>query len=149
MPAFVDPEATRVVDLPACFCPGTPHERDTVTIRSEYGYGDVLELARVHTATGRIDPLAERAKLLELGIVAWSFLDAKGEPIPVSLPMILLLQPSIVEPIAEAVDTAYTESTPPLPNPSSGRSQPSSRASSTASPNRAQRRAARHSTSKS
>jgi hypothetical protein len=149
MPAFIDPEATKVVDLPACYCPESPHDHDTVTIRAQFGYGDVLELARVHTSIGHIDPMAERAKLLELGIVSWSFVDKSGEPVPLSLPMILLLHSEIVEPIAEALDLAYQESAPPLPNPSSGRSQPSSRASSAASPNRAQRRAKKPSTSKS
>lgn len=149
MSAFINPEATQVVDLPTCYCPGSPHDHDSVTIRSQYGYGDVLELAKVHTAAGYIDPMAERARLLDLGIKSWTFVDDKGEPVPLGLPMILLLRSEIVEPIAVAIDAAYSASDVPLPNPSSGRSQPSSPASSTASPNRATRRAAARSTSKS
>lgn len=148
MSAFIDPDATRVVELPECYCPNTPHDHDTVTIRAQYGYGDVLTLASVHTAAGRIDPMAERAKLLELGIREWTFTDSSGDPVPIGLPMILLLREDIVAPIAAAIDDAYQQSTPPVPNPSSGRSQPSSAGSSTALPNRATRRAARRSTSK-
>jgi len=146
MSAFVNPDATTDVARERCYCSGSPHEHDTVTIRTQYGYGDLLELGRVH-ANGRIDPMLERAKLLELGIKSWSFVDDKGQPIPVGLPMILLLQQDVVQPIAVAIDEAYQASDPPVPNPSSGRSAPSSPASSTASPNRATRRAKR-STSK-
>lgn len=149
MSAFIDPAATAVVDLSACYCPATPHDHDSVTIRTEFGYGDVLTLASVHTAAGRLDPMAERAKLLELAIRDWSFVDADGEPVPVGLPMILLLREDIVAPVAQAIDEAYQKATEPVPNASSGRSQPSSPESSTASPNRATRRAARRSTSKS
>lgn len=149
MPAFIDPDAREVVELSECFCPGTPHEKDTVTVKAQYGYGDLIELAKVHAVAGRIDPMAERAKLLEIAITDWSFVDKDGEPIPVGLPMILLLNQSIVGIVAQRVDQLYQESAPPLPNPSSGRSQPSSQASSTASPNRALRRAAARSTSKS
>lgn len=147
MSAFIDPEARDTVVLSRCYCPGEPHENDTVVVRAQYGYGDVLELARVHT--GRLDPMAERAKLLELGIVEWSFVGKDGQPAPIGLPMILLLHPEIVEPIAQRIDELYQESAPPLPNSSSGPSRPSSPESSTASPNRATRRAARRSTSKS
>lgn len=171
MSAFIEPDKTQVIPLqahhggcerkrkknplpdctcpPVCYCPGTPHHQDTVTIRTEYGWGDLLELSRVHTIAGFIDPMGERARLLELGIAAWTFVGSDGEPVPLGLPMILLLKQSIVEPIAEAIDEAYRASDVPLPNPSSGRSQPSSPESSTASPNRATRRAVRRSTSKS
>lgn len=148
MGAFVDPAATKVIDLPACYCPNTPHDHDRVTIRTQYGYGDMLELAKVHTLAGRIDPMAERARLLELGIREWTFLDDKGDPIPLGLPMILLLQPHIVEPIASAIDAAYEESSAPVPNPSSGPSPQPSPETPPASPNRATRRATRRSTSK-
>ena len=148
MPAFIDPEATKVVDLPDCYCPDKPHDHDRVTIRAQYGYGDTVDLARVHTDLGRIDPMAERVKLLEIGIRDWTFTDG-SKPVPVTRDAILLLQQPIVAFISEAIDNAFTESAPPVPNPSSGRSQPSSPASSTASPNRAMRRAAKRSTSKS
>lgn len=145
MPAFIDQEATRVITLPECYCPGTPHDADTVTIRSQFGYGDVLELASVHTRAGRIDPLAERLKLLELGIKGWSFVNEEG-PVPVDTSMILRLSKEVSEVIVNALDESYAGSTEPVPNPSSGPSRPSSQGRSTASPNRAQRRAAARST---
>jgi hypothetical protein len=141
MSAFIDPEATEVVDLPVCYCPGAPHDHDTVTIRTQYGYGDLLELTRVHM-NGRLDPMAERAKLLELGIKGWSFTDEEG-PVEVNPRNILRLSQAVVEPIVTAIDLAYNSSTPPVPNASSGRSQPSSPARSTASTNRATRRRAK------
>lgn len=149
MSAFVDSEATEDIDLPWCVCPNKPHDHDTVTIRTQFGYGDVMQLAKVHTSAGKVDPMAERAKLLELGIRGWSFVGEDGAPVPVGLPMILLLRPSIIEPIAEAIDDAWQKSDEPLPNASSGRSRLSSLASSTALPSRAIRRAAKRSTSKS
>ena len=147
MSAFIDPEATETVDLPACWCPNQPHDHDTVTIRSEYGYGDLLELTRVHMA-GKLDPMAERAKLLELGIKAWSFVDEDG-PVEVTAANIARLHQPVVEPIVVAIDLAYNSSAPSLPNASSGRSRPSSPASSTASTNRATRRLAKRSTTRS
>jgi hypothetical protein len=149
MTAFADPAATAVVDLDSCYCPNEPHDHDTVTIRTQFGYGDIITLGRVHTEAGRIDPLAERAKLLELGIVEWSFVGEEGEPVPLGLPMILLLKPSIVEPIAEAIDDAWQAATVALPNGSSGPSLPSSPETVPASTNRAQRRASKRSAPKS
>lgn len=148
MSAFVDLEATEEFALSECFCPGTPHPNDTVTLRKEWSYSDILALGKVHTDLGRIDPQAERAKLLELGIVGWSFVGKDGEPAPVSLAMILLLKPSIIEVVAERIDELFDASRE-LPNRSGGQSQPSPRASLAAFPNRAQGRAAKRSTSKS
>jgi hypothetical protein len=149
MSAFANPESTQVVDLDTCYCPNNNHDHDTVTIRTDFGYGDIMTLGRVHTDAGRIDPMAERAKLLELAIVSWSFVGDEGEPVPLGLPMILLLKPSIVEPLAEAIDDAWQAATVPVPNGSSGRSRPSSLATLPASTNRAGRRAAKRSTPRS
>ena len=149
MTAFADPAATAVVDLDTCHCPNQPHDHDTVTIRTQFGYGDIMDLGRVHTNAGRIDPLAERAKLLELAITEWSFVGEEGEPVPLGLPMILLLKPSIVEPIATAIDDAWQAANVPLPNGSSGRSRGSSPVTLPASTNRAQRRATKRSTPRS
>lgn len=149
MSAFVQPDATEDFALSECHCPGTPHDHDTVTLRTEFAYADLMALGKVHTDLGRIDPLAERAKLLEIGIRGWSFVDDEGEPVPVSLPMILLLKPQIVEPIAVHIDELYQASTEPLPNGSGGQSRRSAPVSLAAYPNRATRRAAKRSTSKS
>jgi len=141
MTAFANPAATAVVDLDTCYCPNEPHDHDTVTIRTQFGYGDIMDLSRVHTNAGRIDPMAERAKLLELAITEWSFVGEEGESVPLGLPMILLLKPSIVEPIAEAIDAAWSAATVPVPNGRSGQSRGSSPVTLLASTNRAQRRA--------
>lgn len=148
MSAFIDLEATEDFALSACHCPDQPHDHDTVTIRTQYGYGDLLELSKVHTF-GKVDPMGERAKLLQLAIVGWSFTDAAGEPVPVDLPHILMLRQDVVEPIVVRVDEHYESSRAPVPNGSSGPSAPSSQAKVPASPNRAQRRAAKRSTPKS
>lgn len=148
MPAFIELATTEDVELDGCYCPGQPHPRDTITIRTEYGYGDVLELARVHTH-GRIDPMGERAKLLELAIVRWSFVDDGGAPVPVDMPHILRLRQGLVEPIVLRVDEHYERSRSAVPNGSGGPSAPSSPARVPASLNRAQRRAAKRSTPRS
>lgn len=151
---MIDPEATEVVPLPWELCKPKPdgsrwHDSDTVTVRTEYGYGDTVELARVHTDAGRIDAMGERVKLIEIGLKDWSLVGPDGAPIPVTLDNLMRLPPNAGQYIAQQIDERFSASDVPVPNDSSGRSQPSSLASSTASPNRAQKRAAKRSTSKS
>jgi len=148
MSAFIEPTAIEVFDLDACYCPDQPHAHDTVTIRTQYGYGDLLELSRVHTF-GKVDPMGERLKLLELSIVGWSFTDADHQPVPVSRDTILLMRQNVIEPIVLRVDQHYETSRSPVPNASSGPSAPSSPAKVPASLNRAQRRAVKRSTPRS
>lgn len=119
---MIDPDATAVIDLPWEVCKpkadGTRwHEHDTVTIRTEYGYGDTVQLARVHTLAGRIDPMAERVKLLEIGVRDWSLVDADGKPIPVGAATILLLPSKVGEFIGERIDEFYATADDELPNP--------------------------------
>lgn len=150
MSAFVDDAQVEPFDLPTCYCPGKPHEHDTVTLRTEYSYGDLIELGRVVVSDlGKLDAMGERVKLLQLGVVGWNFVDAAGEPVPIDIVTLLKLKSSIAVPVMQRIDELYQASSEPLPNASSGRSQPSSPESSTALPNRAMRRAAARSTSKS
>lgn len=119
---MIDPDATEVIELPWEVCKpkadGTRwHEKDTVTIRTEYGYGDTIELARVHTNAGRLDPLAERLKLLEIGTRGWSLVNADGEPVPVGPATLLLLPPKAGAFIAEQIDVRFQAGDAELPNP--------------------------------
>lgn len=162
MPAKIDRDATATIDFP-CPCDGSPHEVDSVTIRSQYGYGDLLDVQAsamryvpVKQDDGTVtlqsihDSTLEHYALLEMAVQSWTFLDGT-EPLPVTPAAIRALRPDIGEAIATEVNGHYLASIKgqTLPNPSSGQSQPSSLASLTASPNRAQRRAAKRSTSKS
>lgn len=161
MPAKVDREATATITLP-CPCDGSPHETDTITIRSQYGYGDLMDVqanavryvpVKQDDGTVTIQPLndatLEHYALLEMAVKDWTFLDGE-EPMPVTPQNLKALRPDIGEAIATEVNGHYLESIKgqTVPNPSSGRLAPSSPANSTALPNRAQRRA-RRSTSKS
>lgn len=129
--AFIDPNATE--DLPI--------DGDTVTIRTEFGQGDINEITRAMVPSpGIFDSSAARWKLLELGIKRWSY------DRPVTLDNILLLHPEVADRIANRLDELYEASRSSLPNPSGAPSRLGSPATGSAGPNRAMRRAAKRST---
>ena len=162
MSARIDPEATDTIEFP-CPCEGSPHEVDTVTVRSEYGYGDLTEIQRKSLRFVPIDkdgetqvvtisdPEAEHFALLEIGVKAWTFLEDDGSPMELSLPNIRTLRDDIGNTIADRINALYlaAKERQQLPNPSSGRSPASSSETSSASTNRAQRRAAKRSSPRS
>jgi hypothetical protein len=126
MSAFVDPDATEVIDLAREYCPPKPdgtayHDHDTVTVKTEYAYGDLLFITKLGQATPGILWDNENATLglLSRAIRGWSFVHEDGEPVDVGLPMIRLLHTEVADKVAEVADRHYTASTATLPNPSS------------------------------
>lgn len=76
-----------IVPVGECRCPGTPHtEGDWVELRAE----PTIDIgSAVYAAVANVgdDPMALQVEMgrayLRYGIVAWSFTDAKGDPIPI------------------------------------------------------------------
>lgn len=84
--AFVDRDATVTVRLEECLCPGTPHaDGDSVELRAELDLSSGLRIV-AEIAEDREGAAIERLgrAYLRAGIVAWSFLDENGKPVPVT-----------------------------------------------------------------
>ncbi len=155
MSAFVNPTLTEPIEV-ACPCPphvnGNPrHEQDTILIRALLHYGDLQAISRAGSMFGVWDSESATLKLMELGILSWTFTDDDGQPVEVQPAMIRLLDPSIAEPIQAALDERFQEAMKrkQLPNGSGGRSAQSSPATTASQPNRATRRSRKPSTPKS
>ncbi len=133
MSAFVNEQATVVVDLEREYCPPKPdgsryHDHDTVTVRTEYGYGDVLQVNKMGNANPGLywDSEAATLTLWSRAITAWSFVDDKGEPVAVGIPMMKLLDDRIGDRVGDVINDHYGKARDELPNPSGDPSPPSS-----------------------
>jgi hypothetical protein len=156
---MIDPTATEPIEV-RCVCPGTPHDKDTIAVRSQYGYGDSLALSKasvkyqigVHPKDKTplvlpyTDAFSQHEALLELAVKEWSLVDHEGKPLPVALSSILLLPEDIGELIATKVNEFYEASKASVPNASGEPSQDSTPESSPTPPNRATRRSRKPST---
>jgi hypothetical protein len=120
---FIDEQATEVISIP-CMCPGEPHKNDTITVRTELGYGDTMKLR---------DVLAEGAAsrlFLSLVIADWTLLDKDGKARPPTHRNIGLLKPESADLLVQAIE-ALPAYRPPGPEPeqlpnASGASSPAS-----------------------
>lgn len=132
MSRFADPSATAVLVLPGgCQCPGSPHEADEWTYRTELGDSEQKRaaIAGFDLDTAKVDWIAAQDKLIEVASVRWNLVDDDGDPVELSVATIRLLDQATRDAMAEAVDAAVTASQKPLPNASAARSPSSSRAS--------------------
>lgn len=163
---MIDPTATVPVEI-RCPCPpkdgAVRHpDGDSVDVRTQYGYGDSLTLARksVQYRTGLDkdkqtiiipynDAFLQHETLLELGVKGWTIEDPDGQPLAVGLPTILLLPEDIGEYIATKINELYEASKASVPNASGAQSPATSPESSDARPNRATRRSRKPSTPRS
>jgi hypothetical protein len=81
---------TVAVPIGPCSCPGTPHEHDSVDLRSKLGLaaGTMLQRLIVEANQSRPDAAELTGQLseayLRVGVVGWSFVDEKGKPVPVT-----------------------------------------------------------------
>lgn len=147
---FAEPDVTDEVDLGPCRCPGTPHDHDSATYRTQWGdaerksifyTGAAIRLQADGTVVtdGTFDPEATNTELMARGVVSWTLLDDKGKPVPITRRMLTLLSEkprlALLTALQEADELFKGE---PLPKASGARSPGSSPAS--ASPNRAARR---------
>ena len=103
-----------VVTLADCRCPGSPHPAgDTVTLRAEPSVPMGTAAWAVFSIGGTLWDLQARfAEVwLRYGIVDWSFLDAEGEPEPITPSNIERLLPfnhGGLE-VSEAADALYSD----------------------------------------
>ncbi len=155
MSAFVNPTLTEPNEVP-CPCPphanGNPrHEQDTILIRSRLHYGDLQAISRAGSIFGVWDNEAATFKMVELGIVSWTFTDDDGNPVEPSREMIERLDPAIAVQIQRRLETVHAgaQDRMKLPNGSGGRSAQSSPATTASQANRASRRSKKPSTPKS
>lgn len=100
------------VELEGCPCEGTPHDHDTVWLRSELSPDGGIAASHVidagapdvATMTGAVG----RA-FIQHGITRWTFVDGKGEPIPPTSWNIARLDWDIARPVAEKANDLYAE----------------------------------------
>jgi len=102
----------------ACPCPGTPHpEGDIVTLRGTLGLaaGTQLQTLIVQANQSKAETAEVAGALAEaylrVGIVAWTFVDADGKPVPVSpdtIQSMLLDDFGRAAPVADAADGLYS-----------------------------------------
>lgn len=119
-------DATEVVVLGPCACPGRPHDEDTAEVVRELPWDVLVDV-------GLLEGGAAYRRLVLGALVSWNLVDRHGKPIEISAAVIGRLRPDRLDPIAGAVNAAYARAQEPLPNASRARSHPSRRAS--ASPN--------------
>ena len=115
-------DATAVVVLGDCRCPGRPHEQDTAEVRTELPWDVLVDV-------GLLDGGAAYRYLVLASLVSWNLTDATGEPVPVTAEMVRRLRQDRLDPIAIAVNAAYERAQAPLPNASGAPSRRSRRVS--------------------
>ena len=148
----IDPESTTDIEVP-CICltdAGLAHQSDTVAVRDQYGYGDLID---IQTKSIRYVPIEkngtteiasvfdrglEHFALLSIAVKSWTFVTRDGSPLPVSVESFRRLPEETGNLVALRINEIYEASREQmrLPNPSSGRSQGSSPESSAATSKR-------------
>ena len=127
MSRFVDPSSTFTVDLGPCDCPVQgKHERDTADIQRRLSGIDQLAVSSADDLRGQTLRLFNRA------IRSWSLIDEKGEPVPLDVEHLALLDDRTVSVILDAWNSQAEDE--PLPNGSGAPSQDSSPGSASPSP---------------
>lgn len=130
---FADTTATDVLELPGgCQCPGTPHDADRWVYRLELGDAEEKRAGAFGWATTNgsyFDWEAARDKLIEIASVRWNILDEQGDPVPLRVSAIRLLDEATRDAMAEAVDAAQSRFRAPPPNASAAPSPKPSRRS--------------------
>ena len=132
MSRFADPSATDVLELPGgCQCPGSPHDADEWTYRTELGDSEQKRaaLAGFELGSEKVDWIAAQDALIVVAGVRWNLVDEDGEPVPFTLNAVRLLDMATRDAMAEAVDKAVSATQKPLPNASAARLPSSSQAS--------------------
>jgi hypothetical protein len=119
-------DATTVVVLGECRCPGRPHDEDTAEVHLELPWDVLVDV-------GLLNGGAAYRRLVLGALVSWNLTDAEGDPVPVDASTVSRLRQDRLDPIATAVNAAYQRAAAPLPNGSGAPSRRSRRES--ASPN--------------
>ena len=120
-------DATEVVVLGPCACPGRPHDEDTAEVAQELPWEVLVDV-------GLLEGAAAYRRLVLGALVSWNLVDRDGEPVEISAATVGRLRSDRLDPIAGAVNAAYARAQEPLPNASRARSHPSRRASASQNP---------------
>ena len=118
-------DGTSTVVLGDCRCPGRPHEQDTAEVRLELPWDVLVDV-------GLLTGGAAYRRLVLGGLVDWNLVDEDGDPVPVEA--VARLRADRIEPIAAAINEAFSRSQAPVPNGSGAPSRPSRRASASPDP---------------
>lgn len=117
MSRFANPAATERFILPGgCQCPGSPHDEDWMSVRTELGTADIVALER-----------AESVDRLLLLVTEWNLLDEDGTAAVVDAEHVGLLFAESFDALGEWVGEHVRART--LPNASGAPSVSGSRAS--------------------
>jgi hypothetical protein len=129
MSRFADPRRTATLALPGgCQCPGSPHEADEWTYRTELGGSEYARAVAQARRGEDIDEAVFQDALVEAASVSWNLVDDAG-PVPLTLASIKLLDVETRTTIISTLDDALSMTVAPPPNASAARSRNGSRAS--------------------
>ena len=128
----INPDSTVPVEVP-CICTredGTfHHDTDTVQVRDQYGYGDLIdiqtkaikyvsvEVKGEDKIISVMDPGKEHFALLEVAVKGWTFVNPDGSPLPVGTPWFRRLPEDVGNLIALKASELYEASKATVPNP--------------------------------
>jgi hypothetical protein len=88
MPRFVDRQNARFIPLGECQCPETPHpDGDWMKARDKLTYGENLRIIDL-AGNGLEQSIPYQ---LSIKITEWSWVDEKGEPVPITPEIIATL----------------------------------------------------------
>ena len=118
-------DGTSTVVLGDCRCPGRPHEQDTAEVRLELPWDVLVDV-------GLLTGGAAYRRLVLGGLVDWNLVDEDGDP--VSVEAVARLRADRIEPIAAAINEAFSRSQAPLPNGSGAPSRRARRVSASPDP---------------
>jgi hypothetical protein len=139
---FTDPDDVKPEDvIVPCPCEGTPHKTDTVYIKSYLNGAEVAEIkgaAFYVSDEGRpaADPAKGNLKMMEIGVIGWTFTDKNGEPIKFRKALINRMRGDIWLKVNSALDAKTDEAVLPLESPptDTGTSDTTAEESSTIKP---------------
>lgn len=123
MSRFADPIATDVAPLGACQCPGTPHEQDEATIRTQLGASALARIGRAEIdAAVQGDHFASYRRLVLEATVSWNLLwpdptadeaqERKPVPVPINEATVELLDEPTLRSLAEYIDARVSGADP-------------------------------------
>jgi hypothetical protein len=128
---YVDPEATRPVELGPCRCPGTPHTIDMADVVAKFSYA---QLGLIYQAgrSGGIEYSYQVAILL--GVKRWNLTLPDGSAREIDSVQVGRLDKTDVDRFMADDILGPAFKADPLPKASSGRSRSGSPASTTSTP---------------
>lgn len=120
MSRFANPDATAVVPLGECQCPGTPHaDGDTATVRTELGASALARVGRAELQGAvELDPYAGYRRLILESVLEWTLLwegetlgsNGNGKPkrgivaVPINEGTLELMDEKSIRSLAEQID---------------------------------------------